>query len=172
MSRSQREIVRGYCWTATGLGVVLGPGIDAAPLAGLWAAGFLHLAKDGDVTVDKTEVKAAIATIIVAFGAWFVSGKIAQIVAGALATAAAAGIFASGGLSILLGVLATLGLNATINALFTYRFLTASAEIINDANEAGTIFLNAFINILTNQLKSIAEIPADLAKTARIMVSG
>ena len=169
MNSKQKGIIKGYCWTATGLGVVLGPGADAAPLAALWLAGFAHLAGAADLDFDRTEVKSAIATIVAGFGAWFVSGKVAQIVARMLVAGGLAGAGVTGGLTLVVGMLATLSLNATINALFTYRFLNACASVIEDNQNSDRILLKSFANAITHQLISLAEIPNDLGNTAKIM---
>ena len=169
MTRSQKKIVKGYCWTTSGLGVVLGPGIDAAPLAAAWVTGCVHLIKDSGKGFDEAEIASAVGTIVAGFGAWFVSGKVAQVVAAALVTTGLAGAGVSAGLTIVIGLLATLSLNATINALFTYRFMAACAEMIGDSDVAGVILLKAFANQILHQLISLLEIPQDLAKTAKLM---
>lgn len=169
MTSANRRIIKGYVWSATSIGVVLGPGVDAAPLVGLWVAGFVHLAGKADLDYDKDEAVSAVATIVAGLGAWFVSGKVAQYVAGALAAGGLTAAGITGGSSIIIALLATLSLNATINALFTYRFLAACATVIEDNGAYGHIFLKAFINIITDQLLSLAEIPKDLVKTAKIM---
>ena len=171
MTETQRNIIRNYCRTATAIGVVLGPGVDAAPLAALWVAGFIHLADDADLSIDETEAKAAIAVLVAAFGAWFVSGKVAQAVAGMLLASGLVGAGISGGLSLLLAIGATLTLNATINAVFTYRFLGACANLMNDSDYSGTIFLKAFFNNVTHMLLSLAELPRDIVRCLRLMAS-
>lgn len=169
MTRSQKKIIKGYCWSTTALGVVLGPGIDAAPLAAAWAAGCIQLCNDAGKSFDEAELTSAIGAIVAGFGAWFVSGKIAQYIAGLLVAGGLAGAGVSGGLTVFVGLLATLSLNATVNALFTYRFLAACAAIIEDSDTTNIIFLKAFANLILNQLISLAEIPNDLAKTAKLM---
>lgn len=169
MTRSQKKIIKGYCWTTSGLGLVLGPGIDAAPLATAWAAGCVHLIRDSGKSFDEAEISSAAATIVAGFGAWFVSGKVAQLVAAGLVAGGLAGAGVSAGLTIVLGLLATLSLNATVNALFTYRFLSAVARMIEDSDAAGMILLKAFANQILHQLISLAEIPEDLAKTGSLM---
>ena len=169
MTRSQRKIIKRYCWTTTTLGAVLGPGIDTAPLAAAWVAGCIQLFRDAGKSFDETEVTSAIGIIVAGFGVWFVSGKIAQTVAGLLVAGGLAGASISGGVTIFVGVLATLALNATVNALFTYRFMAACAAIIEDSEFAYVIFNKAFANLIFHQLISLAEIPNDLAKTAKLM---
>jgi hypothetical protein len=149
----------------------LGPGVDAAPLVGLWVAGLLHLASNAELRYDKKEIVSAVATIVAGLGAWFVSGKVAQYVAGALAAGGLTAAGMTGGVSLVVALIATLSLNATINALFTYRFLSACAAVIEDHGACGSIFLNAFANVITDQLLSIAMIPRDLVKTAKVMFS-
>lgn len=172
MKASQTNIIRHYCRGAAGLGVVLGPGVDAGPLALTWGAGFVHLAHDAQLDIDETEAKAVIAGIVAAFGAWFVSGKIAQAVAAALMGAGLAGAGVSAGATFLLAVVGTLFLNATINAVFTYRFLTACAALMNDNAYSDKIFLKAFANNVTHQLLTLAELPGDIVKCAKLMAGG
>ena len=86
MNSGNERIIRRYVWAATTIGVVLGPGVDAAPLIALWVAGFVHLASKAELKFNKEEVVSAVAMIVAALGAWFVSGKIADYVAGLLAT--------------------------------------------------------------------------------------
>jgi len=169
MTRDQKRIIKGYCWTTTGLGVVLGPGIDAAPLAATWIAGCVHLIKNSGKGFDEAEIASAVGTIVAGFGAWFVSGKVAQVVAAALVAGGLAGAGVSAGLTLIVGLLATLSLNATINALFTYRFMAACAQMIEDSDAAGMILLKAFANQILHQLISLVEIPRDLGNTAKLM---
>jgi hypothetical protein len=149
---------------------VLGPGVDAAPLIALWVAGFVHLASKAELKFNKEEVVSAVAMIVAALGAWFVSGKIADYVAGLLATGVLSTAGFTFGASLVIGTILALSLNAMINALFTYRFLGACATLIEDQEASGIIFLKAFINLLTDQLLSLAEIPSDLVKTAKVMI--
>jgi len=167
-SRNER-IIRGYVWSATGLGVVLGPVVDAGPLVALWVAGFVHLASKAELKFNKEEAVSAVATIIAALGAWFVSGKVADYIAAALATGVLTTAGFTFGVSLIIGAFLALSLNATINALFTYRFLSACAAVIEDHRASDGIFLKAFINLITDQLLSLAQIPSDLVKTAKIM---
>lgn len=171
MTSGNRRIIKGYIWSATSVGVVLGPGVDAGPLVVLWVTGFIHLASKADLKYEREEAVSAIATIVAGLGAWFVSGKVAQYVAGALAAGGLATAGLTAGTSVVLALVATLSLNATINALFTYRFLSACAGVIEDRNACGMIFLKAFANLITDQLLSLAEIPSDLVKTAKLMFS-
>ena len=171
MTPRNRRIVKGYVWSANTLGLVLGPGADAGPLVALWVAGFVHLASQAELKFDKQEAVSAVATIVSGLGAWFVSGKVAQFVAGVLAAGGLSAAGVTGGASLILALIGTLSLNATINALFTYRFLAACAGVIEDEGASGTIFLKAFINLITDQMLSLAEIPSDLVKTAKTMMS-
>ena len=155
--------------SATALGVVLGPGTDAGPLIALWVAGFVHLASRAELHYDKEEAISAVATIVAGLSAWFISGKIAQVVAGALVAGGLSMAGVTGGATLILAAFATLSLNATINALFTFRFLRACAMVIEDHAASGAIFLRAFVNVISDGLLSIAEIPNDLVKTAKLM---
>lgn len=169
MTRKQKRIIKGYCWSTTSLGLVLGPGVDAAPLVAAWVAGCIHLIRNSGKSFDEAEIASAVATIMAGFGAWFVSGKVAQVVAAALVVGGLAGAGVTAGLTFFIGLIAALSLNATINALFTYRFLAACANVLEDNEAANVILLKAFANAITHQLVSIAEIPADLGKTAKLM---
>jgi hypothetical protein len=170
MTPRNRRTIRRYVWSSTALGLVLGPGADVAPLIALWGAGFVELASDAELKFDEQEVVSAIAVIVASLGAWFVSGKVAQLVAAALVGGGLAGLGVTGGLSVILALFATLSLNATINALFTFRFLNACAAVIEDQSASSTVFLKACVNCVTDQLLSLAEIPGDLIKTAKVMI--
>jgi hypothetical protein len=171
MTSKNQRIIKGYVWSATTVGLVLGPGADVAPLIALWVAGFVHLASKADLDFDRDEAVAAVATIIAALAAWFVSGKIADFIAAALAAGVLTSAGFTMGVSLVIGAFLALSLNSIINALFTYRFLSVCATLIEDHDASGKIFLKAFINWITDSLLSLAEIPRDLVKTAKLMFS-
>ena len=97
-------------------------------------------------------------------------GKIADYVAGLRAAGVLSTVGFTFGASLVIGTFLALSLNAMVSALFTYRFLSACATLIEDQEASGVILLEAFINLLTDQLLSVAEIPSDLVKTVRVMI--
>jgi hypothetical protein len=137
--------------------------VDTGPLALLWVGGFVHLATEAQLKFDKSEITTGVGTLLSAFGAWYVSGKIAGLIAAALAATAFTGV------GLILAALGALSMNAIINALFTYRFLAASASVMEDRDANSVIFFKWMANYITEQLLSYAEIPRDLVKTARLM---
>ena len=92
------------------------------------------------------------------------------MVAGLLVAGGLAGAGVSGGLTLVIGLFATLSINATINAVFTYRFLAACARVIEESSASNAIVLKWFANQILDQLISLAELPKDLVSAGRLMI--
>jgi len=170
MTRAFKGIIKRWTWAATGCGVVLGPGVDAPALAAIWVVGYIDLANTTGLKVDQEFVKGFVGTVFSGFLQWYVSGKIAQGVIAGLAAAGLAVTTASGGLGIAIAAVMMLGSNALINALFTYRFLSISASLLEDAAESGGIMAEGFGNLILMQLMDLSNIPADFGKMFRDMI--
>jgi hypothetical protein len=162
MKDSNRRIVKRWTWSATGLGLVLGPGVDALPLLGTWAGGYVNLAQNADLEVDESSVKGAIGTILSGFVQWYVSGKIAHVVVGALTAAGLALTASTAGFGILIAAIFWLGSNALINALFTYRFLKACATLLEDSSQAGSVILENSGTFILQQLMDLTTLGDDI----------
>jgi uncharacterized protein (DUF697 family) len=167
MPKRHRDIIRKWTWAATVVGVTLGPGVDAAALLSIWVGGYMNLANSSDVEIDKEWAKGFVGAIFGGFVQWYVSGKIAQIIVASLGAAGLTLTTATGGLGILLAGVMYLGSNALINALFTFRFLSAADALLSDASVAGGTIVDGAGTIILQQLMDVTHLGDDFVKMFR-----
>jgi hypothetical protein len=174
---SQSKLVENYTRTASGLGVVLGPGVDAAPLLATWVAGFIHLARDNDITIDEQFAESFVGTIFVEFVQWYISENIAQVVVAAIAGAAFSAAVGTAGIGAIMDVVApyssnTLISKTLINALFTYKFLTSASTLLKDPSRTRSPVPESAGASILQQLTDVSNIGDDLANALKILFSG
>jgi len=152
-----RGIVAGATYTAGAVGIPggLALGADVPFLIGIWGTGAYLIASQSDCTTTKKQW-VGVATACASGVATFVGGaKIAALFLPAV------------------GPLAAVGLNASLDALFTYRFLRAVSKVY-DRFDREEILQQALYNsaYLAAGLFSVFALPGDIRDMAALLSEG
>lgn len=164
MTSEQKNIIGVAVKAAAACGVIIGPGLDAAPLMAIWIAGYFSLASEAGFNVDREFIAGFVKVVFVGFVEWYISGKIAQMVVAAIAALVASAILFPILVPIVF-VVTMLGSNAIINAVFTNRFLTAAAEIMTSSSRADEIVSQKAQNYIISNLFKVSGLGDEIRRT-------